>query len=185
MRTLKRRSQPLGAAMLVALGAMLVVRSMLSPADVEAQEPSISGSWRHLALPAEQESRYQAIDRATESIGGLMRGGARSRLRDATAPASELTIEDGGERVTLVTGGRRIVVSTDGSSTTVSGDSGGGTMQATRRDGRLVVTLRSDDATRTTVYRLSPDGARLTLEVSLTSGRLSGPVTYRVTYARR
>jgi hypothetical protein len=58
-------------------------------------------------------------------------------------------------------------------------------MQATRRDGRLVVTFRSNDGTRTTVYRLSPDGARLTPEVSLTSERLSGPVAYRVTYQRR
>jgi hypothetical protein len=185
VRTLKPGPATLAAAILVSLAAALMAPGVLVPGEVAAQEPTISGTWRHLDLSAERESRYLAIDRATESIGGLMRNGARSRLRDATAPESELTIEDEGQRVTLVSGGRRVVVSTDGASTRVSGDSSAGTMTATRRDGRLVVTVRSDDATRTTVYRLSADGARLTLEVRLTSGRLSGPVAYHVTYARR
>lgn len=172
-------------AMLVVALAFILIGSMPSPHGVAAQEPMLSGTWRHLDLSAEQESRYSAIDRATESIGAFMRGGARSRLRDATAPDAQLTIEDEGERVTLVTGDRRVVAATDGSSIPVSGESGRGTLQVTRTEGRLVVTLRTDDATRTTVYRLSPDGTRLTLEVSLTSGRLSEPVRYRVTYARR
>jgi hypothetical protein len=186
MRTPNPSHRSLQATLVVlALGLTLVALSTLVPRQSAAQEPTISGTWRHLDVRAEQESRYQSIDRATESIGGLMRGGARSRLRDATAPEAEITIQDEGERVALATGGRRVVVSTDGSSTRVSGESGGGTMRATRRDGHLMVTVCSDDATRTTVYRLSPDGARLTLEVSLTSGRLSEPVRYRVTYTRR
>lgn len=185
MRTLKSGPRAFGAPLVVALAATLFATLLLSPREVAAQAPSISGAWRHLDLSAEREGRDQAIERATESLGMFVRGGARSRLRDATAPAAELTIRDEGQRVTLVTGGRQVVLSTDGARTRVSGESGEGTMQATRRDGRLVVTFNGSGAARTTVYRLAPDGARLTLEVSLRSERLSGPVVYQVTYQRR
>ncbi len=185
MRTPKSAGRALVATLSVALAATLPPSLLLAPREVAAQGLTLTGSWRHLDLSEERESRLQAIDRATESMGMFTRGGARSRLRDATAPASELTIQDEGERVTLVTNGRRVVLTTDGASARVSGEAGEGVMQATRRDGRLHVTVRSDGSTRATVYRLSPDGARLTLEVSLTNERLSGPMTYRVTYARR
>ncbi len=184
MRTTKHQPRALGAELLLPLG-LVVAAAVLARAEVAAEEATFNGTWRHVDVDAGREQRHRAIDRATEGVGALMRGGARSRLRDTTEPAPDMTIEDGGARVTLITKERRLTVLTDGSSTPISADAGEGTAQATRREGQLVLTIRREDATRTTVYRLSPDGARLTLEVSLRSARLSGPLLYSIDYARR
>jgi hypothetical protein len=47
---------------------------------------------------------------------------------------------------------------------------------------RLIVVARSGDGERTTTFRA--DGARLSVEVTMTGVRLAGPVRYVSTYVR-
>lgn len=157
----------------------------LAPQAVSAQEATLSGTWRHTNTAAEQQRRHQAIDRATDDMNVFMQGAARGRLREATDPAPELTITDDGAQVVLSARGRRITLTTDGTARRVSGENGSGTLAARRRNGRLVVTGRGDNGTRTTFYQLSEDGRRLVLEVRMTSDRLSAPLRYRATCVRR
>lgn len=155
------------------------------PHGAAAQDATLSGTWRHRGGEAERERRHRAIDGATENMGLIMRGTARDRLRSATAPRPELTIQDQGNRVTITTGGRTTALPTDGSVTRPSGDSQGATIRAQRRDGRLVVTAQRDGGTRTTRYHLSEDGQQLTLFVRVVNERLSAPLRFRLTYRRR
>jgi hypothetical protein len=157
----------------------------LDRSEAFAQTVTLTGTWRHAGDAAEQTRRHAEIDRVTESIGRLMRGGARERLRDMTSPAPEMTLSDEGERVTIVARDHRVTIATNGTPTRVTGAQDAGTMRAQRRDGRLVVTAEGDNGVRTTVYRLSEDGRRLVLDVRLESERLSEPLRYRVAYVRR
>lgn len=54
-------------------------------------------------------------------------------------------------------------------------------MQGSRLEQRFV----AEDGERVNVYTLSPDGNTLTLDVTVTSPKLDGPLTYRQVYRRR
>ena len=58
-------------------------------------------------------------------------------------------------------------------------------MQARYKDGKLCMIADGEAGSRTTVFHLSEDGKRLTLEVSLNSQKLIKPIRYRETYDRR
>jgi hypothetical protein len=147
-----------------------------------AQDATLTGTWYHEGGAAERAQRYDAIDRATEGMHSLMRGRARDKLRAKTAPQSEIAINDEGGRVTISTRARRVTFATDGSPTRVPLDSGAGTIQAKRQEGQLVVTARGQNGAQTTVYRLSDDRTRLTLDISINNNIFEKPLRYQVEY---
>lgn len=168
------------AATLLAV-ALTVGATVAGAQTAHAQDVTLTGTWRHQGGDAERERRENAIDRATESMGMFTQGPARGRLREATTPARELRFTENGDRVTLRSGDRDVTLTVGGPA--VRGDRG--TIQARRQGGRLVVVARGENGARRTTYRLSEDGRRLTLDVHMTSDRLSEAVRYRVTYVRR
>jgi hypothetical protein len=156
-----------------------------------AQDAALTGTWYHeggsteQAQRTERAQRYEAIDRATEAMHSLMRGRAREMLRANTAPPSKINLADKGDQVTVSVGDRQITCSTDGSPRRVAGEGGAGTIQAVRQNGQLVLTARAKNGVKTTVYRLSDDRKRLTLDISMTSKTLERPIRYQVTYISR
>jgi len=54
----------------------------------------------------------------------------------------------------------------------------------TWEDQALVQTFRSEDGQRQNVFTVSPDGATLTMVVTMTSPRLPAPLVYRLVYTR-
>ncbi len=154
------------------------------PQAVAGQEASLSGTWRYQGGVAEHARRHEAIDRATKGMGFLIRDRVRQRLREATMPAQQLTVADEGSQVTITMRGRQVTLRTDGSPKPVSGEGRAATMHARRQNGQLVVTIRGETGTRTTVYRLSDDGRGLILDVALNGERLSEPLRYRTNYRR-
>jgi hypothetical protein len=156
-----------------------------------AQDALLTGTWYHegdsteSAQRAERAQRYEAIDRATEGMNSLMRGRAREMLRAKTTPPPKINLADKGDQVTVSVGDRQITCSTDGSPRRVSGEGGAGTIQAVRQNGQLVLTARANNGVKTTVYRLSDDRKRLTLDISMTSKTLEKPIRYQVTYISR
>jgi hypothetical protein len=149
---------------------------------VAAQGTTLTGTWYHEGAAAERTRRYDAIDRATEDMHSLMRGRARDKLRAKTAPQGEVAITDEGGQVTILTRDRRVRFKTDGSPTRASGEGGAATIQAIRQKGQLVVTAQGQSGAQTTVYRLSGDRKRLTLNISITSKMLKKPLRYQVEY---
>ena len=184
MNSRRRRSRTVRSFLGMAVGTLLCGTIGLPPAEVAAQEATFTGTWYHQRGAAER-TRHEAIDRATEDTGALVRGRARERLREATTPASELTVTEEGNRVTIAARGRRVTLTTDGSPIAVSDERGSGVMQAHRKNGQLVVTVRAGSGVRTTVYRLFDDGRRLNLDVQMTAERLPEPLRYSATYIRR
>lgn len=115
----------------------------------------------------------------------IQRGMVRSKLREVTTPAPELSLRDEGERVVLSAGEHRVTLPTDGTVVRVSHGDRASEMRARRRDGGLVVSMRGENGTRTTAYRLSEDGRRVVLDVRMESERLDAPLRYRASYVRR
>jgi hypothetical protein len=150
-----------------------------------AQGATLTGTWYHAENATEREQRYNAINQATENMNALARGRAREMLREKTAPLRNFTLTDEGDQVTLSMRGRRVTFTTDGSPTRATGERGAGTIQSLRQKGQLVVTIRGKTGTQTTAYHLSDDKKRLTLDISITGGKLPKPVRYQVTYISR
>jgi len=149
---------------------------------IAAEGSALIDTWYHAGGVGELAQRRIAINQATEGMNGLVRGRARDKLLTKTAPQLEIAIIDKGGKVTISTRDRRVTFATDGSPTRVSGEDGAGTIQATRKDGRLIVTARGRNGSKTTVYRLVENETRLTLDISMTNTWFEEPIRYQVEY---
>jgi hypothetical protein len=105
-------------------------------------------------------------------------------LREKTTPLSNISLTDGGDRVTISRQNRRVTFTTDGSPTRVQGERGAATLRAKRQNGQLVVTSQAQNGAQTTVYSVSEDRMRLILDISVLGGKLKKPVRYQATYLR-
>ena len=118
-------------------------------------------------------------------MGRFKRSRAQEKLRAATALKESLSIVDAGNNVTLgPTVGQRINVTTDGKVTKLNGPKNSGTVKAARKNGRLVVQVDSGAVSRTTVYTLSRDKTRMTLDVSVSNPNLPQSIRFQMTFVR-
>ncbi len=173
------RRAPLASAAAVALWFLLS-----GPATSHAQD-AMSGTWRYAGSEAERAQREEAVRAATEPMSFLIRGTARDRLMEATAPRPRIHVAVAGDRVELrADGSPRVVLTVGGPEVTVEGERGRGRMRATRRSGLLTVTAQGERGTRTATYQISEDGGWLYVDVHLRGDRLPEPLVYRLTYRR-
>lgn len=154
------------------------------PSPSAAQDASLTGIWRHEANKSETSERCEAINDATKGLGLLMRDRVNEHLREATEPLKELTLTKENGQLTFSSNGRHSKMTIGGPPTRVTGERGEGTTQAHYKDEKLVMIVRAESGTRTTIFQLSDDGKRMTLEVSLDSKKLGKPISYRETYVR-
>lgn len=172
--------------MWVILTAVIVTVGALLPATVGAGDtvPAslLAGSWIAAETVEEKEQRLRAIDAATNQLGRLQRGRARSRLQERTAPPPRLTIALTDSTVALTSGDLRLAVALGGAPAEVPTNQGKAWISAQVGDQRLTVVARGDDGDRTTIYHASHDD--LTVEVTLMSPNLAGVLKYRSSYVR-
>ena len=174
--------RPNGPSLLTVGIAFCVIVGFVQPGF--AQDATLTGDWTYSRDAKEQAQRYEAIDRVTQGMNGLMRGRARQMLREKTTPHPSIGLSDGGHRVTMSGLNRRVTFTTDGSPNRVQSERGAATLRARRQDGKLVVTSQAQNGVQTTVYGVSEDGMRLILDISISAGKLKEPVRYRTTYHR-
>jgi hypothetical protein len=149
-----------------------------------AQASPFNGSF---TLVAEQSDNVeQAINQAIGRMNIATRQIARPRLRRTNQPY---------QRVTIATTSSQVSITTD-SRAPITTAAAGTPIKWTREDGevldvsttwdnnRLRQVFAAEDGRRENVYSLSPDGRTLTLNVTVTSGRLPQPLTYRLVYQR-
>jgi hypothetical protein len=84
--------------------------------------------------------------------------------------------------VTIGPEDRRIELELGGSPIEVSENQGTARVSARTEGERLIVVARSDEGERTTAYTATGD--RLSMEVTMTSTQLAGPLQYASTYVR-
>jgi hypothetical protein len=156
-----------------------------APAASSDLRARFTGTYRYAGSAQEEEARRAAIDHAVESMSFVIRSTARNRVTATTQILGFYTFsfEPG-----------KIVVRPEARPEMVSGDKGEAvdylyngkhsTLTQVLAADRISQVFVSDDGRRENEFMLSQDGKTVTLKVTLTSGRLSSPVAYVLSYKR-
>jgi hypothetical protein len=169
------------SAFWMVLGLVAVVAA---PGSAQSNE-AFQGTFA--LVQAQSDNVDAAINQAIGRMNIATRQVARGRLRKTNQPYRTLAISTPGSSVSVVTDGRAAIV-TPASGTAVKWKREDGEVldvSTAWEANRLRQTFAAEDGRRVNVYTLSPDGRTLTLNVTVTSGRLPQPLTYKLVYQRQ
>lgn len=168
------------------LAPLLLLPLLHSPASAQDHpETRLQGAWRCTSVASARQARDRAIDAATDDMSVLIRGIARRRLRSEMPIPARIEVAGSGSAFRAHVGAYHLDFAADGRSHPFT-DPFDNEMQAKQRfrSGKLVQTMRGDDATLTHSLALSADGSTLTLTVTIESHHLPGDVVFRVRYRK-
>lgn len=189
-RRAPRKPRAIGAAGV----ALLAVLGSWAPA--RAQEPAFRGTFiRDTAAGDDMEQVInQNLPKIKSVLGKLFKGTARARLREVNRPYSWIHFAPCPEGIATETdlwaGEWKLTTPTTGEVKGWKRRTGSGKVETIDVATELAANtfthrFKAEDGTRTNVYTLSPDGRTLTLDVTVVSGKLTGPMTYRLVYRAR
>lgn len=167
-----------------ALFAALLAFALVLPSGGHAQVAALNGSFTYDASAS--DNLNAAIDGAVARMNFAMRPFARGRLRKTNQPYKRLTISHTATQVSVSMDGRAAIVTpANGTPIDWRREDGERLKVSTEwENGALEHTFKAEDGQRVNVYSVSPDGRTLTMNVTLTSPRLSRPLTYKLVYRR-
>ena len=142
--------------------------------------PEPFGSWTLVSAP----DLAQVVEAATASMNFVTRPIARARLKKAFRVFPTLRIERGADDLAIQYGDRVPQrMPADGREVEWTREDGERMHISARLDqDDLIQHYRAEDGERTNVFHVDVRTKALTMEVTITSPRLPGPVTYAVTY---
>ena len=155
-----------------------------APAPATSADP-LEGTFVFAGGAAGRQAVARAIDRSVRPFFFLVRVIARGKLEDRTRIAPEVMFHFEGDRIrSRIPGAPDAVSPASGAPVdyTVLGETV--KLSHRREPGRLVETFAGAEGTRTNVVVPSPDGARFTMHVTISSPKLSVPVRFALDYAR-
>lgn len=184
-----------------ALLAVPVLAACLAAAAPAAAQTRISGTFvRDASAGADmKEVMDNAVGKVKNPLGRLFTGVSRNRLRDVIAPYAWIQIASGANGSAHVRTDRWGKAVLGGSAETWdrtemavvpagnTPDDDHDIVRVTtsrQQNGAIKQTFKAEDGSRTNVYKLSPDGNTLTMDVTIESGQLSGPLNYSLVYKR-
>jgi hypothetical protein len=174
-----RRTSGLLLACVVMAGSW--VEAQASPTDAIA----FTGVWQLVNDAGETRKRLQAIESVVAEMSVFVRGTARERLLERTAPPGELRLVVQGDRLDLSRGDGKLSLRFGAKPKTVGKNGKRGTVSARYADGRIVVASEGEGGKVVNTYSLSPDGKRLVMSVRMTGKKLPAPLAFQSSYARR
>ena len=146
--------------------------------------PGYTGLFKFTGGARERKAHDAAIERATEDLFFVIRGVARSRLRERTAIAEWVHFEFPDTRIKATVPGHAAAVSpASGAPTRFKVDDEVVELRQYFADGHLVQRFTAEDGSRTNDYTLDAKGA-ITMRVTVKSPKLPKPLRYTLTYAR-
>ena len=169
--------------------AALVLPAAFLPAPSAAQNDSpasrFAGSWTVSDSGGASRGRDRAVESATDDMNFIARPIARRRLKQGTPIHRSIRISGEGADFRAQVGGYDLDFAADGSRHRIT-DPFDQELNARQRfrNGRLVQTMTTDDATLTHTLALSADGQQLTLTVKIESEHLPGDVVFRIRYRK-
>jgi hypothetical protein len=161
----------------------LALLVLASPAGAQ-QGPSLQGSWLFTAEGSDDVSR--AIEQAVAPLNFVVRPIASGRLRKTNSPYQAIRISYTPTQVTLVADAHAPIV-TPATPTVVKWRREDGEVFDVSTQwfgGSLEQTFAAPDGKRVNLYTPGPDGNTLALHVTVTSPRLTRPVSYTLRYHR-
>lgn len=165
------------------ISALAVSMSLSGSAHAEA--PSFSGEWTHTGGKAEAEQRKKAIETMTKDLNVFVRGKARGKLGEQTAPAKMLKLEVDEESMKLTRDGKAMKLQLGADPIVVKKNGKEGRVTARRKGNTLIVTTAGDNGRRVATYSISPDGQKLYISMTMKSKKLDGALAYKETYSRK
>ncbi|HEX8701795.1 MAG TPA: hypothetical protein VF815_23405 [Myxococcaceae bacterium] len=166
--------------------AVFLIALLAAVGVAHAQEgtPSLQGTYTLDAAASDDVNA--AIERAIARMNMVKRPIARGRLKKTTQPYQQMVIEQTSSEVTTTMNNLKPI------STPVNGTP----IQWTREDGetfdvstqwdngKLKQTFKAEDGQRVNAFSLSPDGSMLTMDVTVTSSKLSRPLLYKLVFRK-
>lgn len=163
---------------------LITLLATLGVAHAQGSTPSLQGTYT--VDSAASEDVDKAIERAIARMNVVKRPIARGRLKKTNQPYQQVVIEQTSSEVTTTIDNRKPIT------TPLTGTP----IQWTREDGEtfdvstqwdngtLKQTFKAEDGQRVNSFTLSPDGSVLTLDVTVTSSKLSRPLLYKLVFRK-
>lgn len=147
--------------------------------------PKLEGSF--VLVPAESDSIDKAIETAVSKVNFLIRGIAHSRLKATNEPYGRIVFDLDPKQITITMDDRKpIVTPANGQAIKWKREDGEVFDVSTRWVGNsLEQTFSAEDGKRVNRFTLSPDDKKLTMNVTVSSGKLPQPLTYQLAYRRK
>lgn len=153
-------------------------------AEAGERESILSGRFVLAGSQERAEARVnEAISRTVDEMSFLTRGFAADRLREKNPVRRWLETDVSGDRIAITYGDARYETRS-GEWETVTATGEQVELLQTASENAIYQTFRAQDGEKTTVYRFSPDGRRVSLDITLTSPRLPSPLRYSLEYRR-
>ena len=185
-----RRLPALAALLLAApLLAAPVTANAAADDDAAQSERTVAdyvGSHRYVGGDTERERALAAVEEIVEDLNVLIRGTARRLLSKTATPAPEIAVALDGDVVTIDSGKDRIPLTLGGPAVENRGEDGKSyRMSARAAGGKLIVRIVGNSSTTVKTYRLSGDGARMSVKTKIAHPMMSKPLEYTFSYRRR
>lgn len=144
----------------------------------------LNGAWIYIGGPAEEKARIAAVDKVTDRMNVFMKGKARGKLKERTAPPPMIRIHIEGSKLTL-TGreGKALRIALGAPPMEVEGPKGKAKVSAKRVPDGFVVVSQGEKGGQRTTYQLKGD--TLVAMVQMSGERLDGTLTYRMSFGRK
>lgn len=144
----------------------------------------LNGTWSYAGGEAEEKARFAAIERATDGLNGFIKGKARGKLKERTAPPKTMTILIEGSKLTLSgPGDKALSLEMGAPPIEIKGDKGKAKVSAKATPDGFVLVNEGKKGSLTTTYRLA--GEALIANVKMTGERLKAPLAYPMSYRRK
>ncbi len=163
---------------------LLALLAIAGVAHAQGGSPSMQGNFT--LDPSASADVNQAIDRAVGRMNMMKKPIARSRLKKTNQPYQQLVIAQTGSEVTITADNRTPVVAPlNGTPIKWTREDGEVFDVITRwADDKLEQTFKAEDGQRVNTFTISPDGNVLTMDVRVTSPRLSRPLFYTLVFRK-
>jgi hypothetical protein len=162
---------------------LLTMLGCLSPVASDAQE-ALEGTYTFVADSSTNID--DAIDAAVTDMNFIKRPIARSRLKKTNPIYRRIVIAKTPQEISVeFRSGAPVSTPADGTSVKWTRDDGEVfDVSATWEGSALAQRFKAEDGERLNVFRLTPDGRMLTLDVTVSSDQLPKPMTYSLVYRR-
>lgn len=172
-------------ATMVAL-ALIAACPLVIAAGNGVSPASYTGTWVYSGEKSEETLRLKVIAQATEDMPSFIRRIAQRKLLQKTSAPKHISLDVTDETFVLTRDGKTITLPLDGKSILVRRKEQRGTAFAYFDGASIVVSGKGDrGGTRSTTLTLTVDEKRLVVSTRIVSAKLSAPIVFQHTYARK
>lgn len=169
-----------------ALALGLTFGTATPPAAAAPEAPGLSGTWVHRKDPEEAKARKAAIESVVSDLSSFIRGRARDKLEERTAPAPAFNLKLTEDHVSITRGDETLRLELDAAPVTKKRGGQTAKVSAQRQaDGGVTIVSAGEKGRIVRTYVRGAQADRLRVETRMTGERLGKPLAFTTSYRRR